>query len=71
MTITEEEMAGKIGMPLAQLQAYLEGEEPAPDGLRAGLRAAYSDLITAIKQDGYRDSLQATIRAIKIGRAHV
>jgi hypothetical protein len=65
VTITEEEMAGKIGMPLTQLQAYLEGEEPAPDGLRAGLRAAYSDLITAIKQDGYRDSLQATIRAIK------
>lgn len=65
ITITEEEMAGKIGVPLAQLQAYVEGEEPAPDGLRARLRAAYSDLITTIKQDGYRNSLQSTIRAIK------
>jgi transcriptional regulator with XRE-family HTH domain len=65
ITITEEEMAGKIGLSVQQLQAYAEGEEPVPDGLRARLRAAYSDLIAAIKQDGYRNSLQATIRGIK------
>jgi plasmid maintenance system antidote protein VapI len=65
MTITEEEMAGKIGMPVAKLQAYVNGEEPMPDRLRARLRAAYSDLVTAIRQDGYRNSLQSTIRAIK------
>lgn len=65
MTITEEEMAGKMGVPLAQLQAYVNGEQPAPDHLRAELRAAYSDLVTAIKQDGYSNSLQSTISAIK------
>jgi hypothetical protein len=65
MTITEEEMAGKIGMPVQQLQVYISGDQPAPDRLRARLRAAYSDLITAIKQDGYRESLQSMIRAIK------
>ena len=65
MTITEEEMAGKIGLSVQQLRAYVEGEEPTPDRLRARLRAAYSDLVTAVKQDGYRDSLQATIRAVK------
>jgi len=26
MTITEEEMAGKIGLSVQQLQAYVEGE---------------------------------------------
>lgn len=65
LIINEEEMAGKAGLSLQKLQAYLEGEEPAPDRLGAKLKAAYGDLITAIRQDSYRSSLDATIRAIR------
>jgi hypothetical protein len=70
MTITEEEMAGKVGLSLQQLRACVEGQEPAPDRLlpellRSELRAAYSELITAIRQEGYRNSLLSAIRAIR------
>jgi transcriptional regulator with XRE-family HTH domain len=65
MTITEEEMAGKIGLSAEQLRAYAEGHEPTPDRLRSRLRAAYRGLITAIEQDGYRNALESIIRAIK------
>jgi hypothetical protein len=70
MTITEEEMAGKVGLSLQQLRACVEGQEPAPDRLRSELlrselRAAYIELITAIRQEGYRNSLLSAIRAVR------
>jgi transcriptional regulator with XRE-family HTH domain len=38
--ITEEEMAGKMGISLGQLQAYLHGEDEIPDDLLSRLKTA-------------------------------
>jgi hypothetical protein len=49
-TVTEEEIAGKIGISVMQLDAYLNGEKDMPqDGLPGSLELVYNDLPEDLK----------------------
>jgi hypothetical protein len=65
MTITEEEMAGKIGMPLAQLQSYANGEQPAPADMSGRFMTAYDDLHKEIQQRNRNVSLRSRMDSIR------
>jgi hypothetical protein len=65
MTITGEEMAGKIGMPLGQLQAYVDGEQVTPAGMAGRLMTAYDDLYKDIQQRNRNGRLTFTMNVIR------
>jgi transcriptional regulator with XRE-family HTH domain len=57
VNITEEEIAGKLDISPAQLQAYLEDSDRTPDDSTQRLRMAYTDLFDAMDQENNRDAL--------------
>jgi plasmid maintenance system antidote protein VapI len=65
MTITEEEMAGKIGMPLGQLQAYVDGEQVTPAEMTGRLMTAYDELYKEIQQRNRNVRMRSTMEAIR------
>jgi transcriptional regulator with XRE-family HTH domain len=54
--ITEEEMAGKLGISPELLRAYLRGERPPPDDLSSRLLKAYRLRIVQGEAIGYYKS---------------
>lgn len=65
MAITEEEMARKVGLSGARMQAYLTGSERTPSGLWHQLKTAYQPLLDAVQQEENRLTLNATIVKIR------
>jgi plasmid maintenance system antidote protein VapI len=71
--VTQDEMAGKIGLSPERLAAYLNGEEPVPDELAGLLHTAYDDLIKSHRSESYRNYLERTLvtirnRGLAVGR---
>jgi transcriptional regulator with XRE-family HTH domain len=57
VNITEEEIAGKLDISPAQLQAYLDDRDRTPDNSTHRLRTVYADLLDAMDQENNRDAL--------------
>jgi transcriptional regulator with XRE-family HTH domain len=57
ITITEEEMAEKIGVSAAKIPAWLSNKERAPDDLTQLLLSAYKDLLDAVQAEDNREIL--------------
>jgi transcriptional regulator with XRE-family HTH domain/plasmid maintenance system antidote protein VapI len=64
-TITQDAIAGKINLSPGRLEAYLNGEEPAPVELTGLLHSAYSDLIKSHRSVSNRNLLERTLVKIR------
>ena len=65
ITITEEEMAEKIGVPAAKIPAWLEDKEKTPDDLTQRLLSAYQDLLDAAQADDNKEALARAVLWIR------
>jgi transcriptional regulator with XRE-family HTH domain len=65
ITITEEEMAEKIGVPAAKIPAWLEDKERTPDDLTQRLLSAYQDLLDAARVEDNREALASAVLWIR------
>jgi transcriptional regulator with XRE-family HTH domain len=72
LTITEEEMARKMGLTPEQLSGYLSGAAKTPNDTGFRLESAYEDLLNGIRMDENRKNLAHTIVWIRNhGRAYL
>jgi len=65
MTITEEEMAGKIDIPIGLLQAYINGEQVMPAEMGGRLMTAYDDLNKEVQQRNRSGRLRGKMDIIR------
>lgn len=65
ITITEQEMAEKIGISPAKIPAWLSDEERTPDDLTQNLLSAYQDLLDAVQAEDNRLSLARAVLWIR------
>ena len=65
ITITEEEMAEKIGVPPEMIPAWLADKERTPNDLPERLLSAYKDLLDAVQAEDNRLSLEHAVLWIR------
>jgi plasmid maintenance system antidote protein VapI len=65
ITITEEEMAEKIGVSPAKIPVWLEDKERTPDDLPERLLSAYKDLLDAVQAEDNRNALEHAVLWIR------
>ena len=54
LTLTDDQIAEKLALPLDKFQAYLQGSLPVPDGLPKQLLEAYGHTIVKVRHTSKR-----------------